>query len=230
VKHLKLLSLAVVAVALFALPAVAGAKQRDRDGDRMADRWERNHDLRVGKRDGRLDPDRDGLRNRGEFRNDSDPHAADTDDDGIEDGDEVESGNEPDDDDSDDDGTEDGDERAGTVASFDGTTLTIELFGGGSVSGLVTGDTEIECEDEGDDAPVASASDDDSGDDSSGEDSYGDDDPGDDSSGDDDSDESDEDSESDCSIAELVEGAVVHEAELELTSAGAVWHEVELAE
>ena len=50
--------------------------------------------------------------------------------------------------DTDDDGTRDGAEQAGVVAKFEGGVLTIDLANGSSVSGLVTGDTEIECESE----------------------------------------------------------------------------------
>ena len=44
----------------------------------------------------------------------------------------------------------DGNENAGTITSFDATTgkLTIALFNGDSVSGLVTESTRIKCEDE----------------------------------------------------------------------------------
>ena len=37
-------------------------------------------------------------------------------------------------------------DNAGTVASFDGTKLTIQLADGSTVSGTVNNDTEIECE------------------------------------------------------------------------------------
>jgi hypothetical protein len=44
----------------------------------------------------------------------------------------------PDDGDTDNDGTEDGDEVVGTIASFQDPVLTIDLLGGGSVTGNVT--------------------------------------------------------------------------------------------
>jgi hypothetical protein len=117
---IKWLVVALAALAMLALPGAASAK--DRDDDRMPDRWERKHDLNVGKRDGARDPDRDGLSNRGEFLVKSDPRDSDSDSDGVEDGDEdadrdrVDNANEidqkthPRDRDSDDDGIKDGDE------------------------------------------------------------------------------------------------------------------------
>ena len=71
---------------VLALPAVAGAKQRDRDGDRMPDRWERKHKLSVKKDDAARDPDRDGLRNVAEYRAKTNPNRADSDRDGVLDG------------------------------------------------------------------------------------------------------------------------------------------------
>ena len=93
----------------------------------------------------RRDQDRDHLRNLGEFRQGTSPRDADSDDDGLRDGKEHGVGDDPTDEDSDGDGVEDGDENAGTIASFDGTTLTINLAAGGSVSGQVTERTEIKC-------------------------------------------------------------------------------------
>jgi len=155
----------------------------------------------------RRDQDGDGLRNRGEFKAGLDPR----------------------DDDSDDDGTEDGDEHAGTVGSFDAATgtLTIKLFGGGSITGLVTDDTEIECDD--DSARVSHDGDDDrsgpSGDDGdhSGP-GRGDDDEGDDDHGDDDDRGDDE----DCGTEALTAGREVEEAELKLSGGKATFREIEL--
>jgi hypothetical protein len=65
----------------FVAPAVA----RDRDGDRLPDRWERHHDLSTKKKSGKGDPDRDRLSNRREFHHRLNPHRADTDRDGLRD-------------------------------------------------------------------------------------------------------------------------------------------------
>ena len=136
---------AVAAAALLAalLPAAAVAKGRDRNHDKLPDRWERAHGLSLNVKQARRDQDRDGLRNLAEYRHGTDPRDADSDDDGLDDGDEVAAGRDPGD---------DRDENAGTVVSFDGTTLTISLDGGGTLVGaVVDGVTEIECEDEGGD-------------------------------------------------------------------------------
>jgi hypothetical protein len=130
---IKPLLAAAIAASLLVLPAGALAKGRDRDHDRMPDKWEKKHHLNVHANDARRDPDRDQLSNLSEFRHHTDPHDADTDDDGIEDADEI----------------------SGTVVSFTNNVLTIQLPGAGTVSGRVTSATEIECDD---DAPTATAS------------------------------------------------------------------------
>ena len=119
-RKLKLLVTAAVALAMLAVPGAALAKKRDRDHDKMPDRWERAHHLSTHKKNAKGDPDRDGLSNLGEFRSRTRPHDADTDNDGIEDGDEdrdhdgVDNGNEmrehtnPRDKDTDNDGRRDG--------------------------------------------------------------------------------------------------------------------------
>jgi hypothetical protein len=112
---------AFAAIAMLALPAVGSA--RDRNRDRIPDRWEKRHDLSLKVKQSRRDQDGDGLRNLGEYRAGTDPRDADSDNDGI----------------------PDGQENAGTIASFDGTTLTISLYAGGEVSGEVTDQTRIIC-------------------------------------------------------------------------------------
>jgi hypothetical protein len=160
-----LLALALGALALLAMPALAAAK--DTNHDRIPDRWEKRHKLSLKVNQARLDQDHDRLRNRAEFL----------------------AGDDPRDHDSDDDGVADGHEQAGTVASFDAETgrLVIDLFGTDTISGFVTGETEIKCEDEVSGASASSEGP------SSGEEEPGDDDSsGEDESGDDHGDDGDE--------------------------------------
>jgi hypothetical protein len=156
-KGLRLFITAVAALALLIVPASALAKRGDRDHDRMADKWERRHQLNPRANDARRDPDHDGLRNLSEFRHHTDPHDADTDDDGLDDEQELEHHMSPDDRDTDDDGIGDDDELSGTVASFDGTTLVIQLAGdgAGTVTGTVNADTRINCDDDGEHTATA---------------------------------------------------------------------------
>src|SRR3954466_10032938 len=113
---------AALALSLAALAAIGVAK--DRNGDRIPDRWEKRHHLSLKVDQARKDQDSDALRNRGEYEAGTDPQDADTDGDGI----------------------EDGDEGAGTITAWDPDTgeLTIAMFGGETVTGTVTDDTEIE--------------------------------------------------------------------------------------
>ncbi len=228
-------ALALGALALLAMPGLAAAKDRNRD--HIPDRWEKRHELSLKVNQARHDQDRDHLRNRAEFL----------------------AGDDPRDHDSDDDGVMDGNEQAGTIASFDSETgrLVIDLFGTDTVSGLVTGATEIKCEDEH--STTASASSEGSGsgepepgDDhgGQGEEEVGDDhggrgaeagdDNGDDEAGDDNSgpgshnsgpghDGDDDHGDRLCTTAELVPGAVVEEAELRIANGQATFHEVELS-
>lgn len=112
--------------------------REDSDEDADRDRVDNENEMDEGTRprdpdtdddgrgDGREDPDHDGLSNSGEDGTGMDPDNPDTDDDGI----------------------KDGDEHAGVVTSFEEDFLTIALANGSSVRGLVTDDTEIECESE----------------------------------------------------------------------------------
>jgi hypothetical protein len=117
------------------------ASAKDRNHDRIPDRWEKRHHLSLHVNQARRDQDHDGLRNRAEFRAKLNPR----------------------DDDSDNDGLEDGDENAGTILSFANGVLKISVFGDQVMSGTVTDATEIECEQARDEATTAS--DDDPGDD-----------------------------------------------------------------
>jgi hypothetical protein len=229
-----LLALALGAVAVLALAGIAVAK--DGNGDRIPDQWEKRHNLSLQIDQSRRDQDHDSLRNRAEFR----------------------SGNDPRDRDSDDDGTMDGDEGAGTITSFDTETgkLVIALFGGDEISGLVTDRTRIKCEDEhshdssgihprrshgesepgddhggrgnevGDDngGHGAEPGDDNGGDSGSGEDNSG---PGSEHSGQ--SGHDDNGTGANCTTADLIVGAVVEEADLEIEHGKATFDEVELA-
>lgn len=212
------LAAALGAIAMLALPGAAAAK--DGNHDRIPDRWEKRHNLSLTVKQTSRDQDRDHLRNRAEFLAGDDPRDRDSDDDGV----------------------VDGEENAGTIQSFDAETgrLVIDLFGAETVSGLVTAETEIECEDE---HTTASASHE--GEDTSGEegpaDEHGEEEPGDhhgeDEPGDDDGDhsgpggsegEDDNGGGADCTTADLVPGAVVQEAELKIANGTATFEEVEL--
>jgi hypothetical protein len=136
---------------------------------------------------------------------------------------------------------------SGQIASFDSGTgmLSIELTGGETVSGLVTDRTKIRCEDEH--APSVSARHGESepGDDNGGHgEEAGDDnggqgnEPGDDNGGDSSgpgpsqsgpSGHDDNGVGANCTESDLVVGATVHEAELDLSNGKAVFDEVELA-
>jgi hypothetical protein len=74
-------------ILVLALPAAASA--RDRNHDRIPDRWEKRFDLSLKVNQAHRDQDHDGLNNRQEFRARTDPRDADTDNDGLEDGDEL---------------------------------------------------------------------------------------------------------------------------------------------
>lgn len=200
------------ALAILALPGVAAAK--DGNHDRIPDRWEKRHHLSTSVNQARRDQDHDQLGNRGEFL----------------------AGDNPRDRDSDNDGVIDGDENAGTIQSFDTATgrLVISLFGGEEISGLVTDQTRIKCENEH--APDVSMQshqgEEEPGDDHGGHGEEPDDDNGDHSgpgspnsgpgSGEDDE------GEARCSTADLVAGTVVQEAELKAANGTATFEEVEL--
>jgi hypothetical protein len=140
-------ALAATALLFLLLPvSVSAASGSDRNKDRIPDRWERSHDLSLKVKQTGKDQDKDGLCNRDEWRNRTNPRDADSDNDGLDDGDEVKVGSKPRDRDSDGDGKGDGDENAGTIQSFTAGTLTIALSGGTTLAAaVVDGVTEIEC-------------------------------------------------------------------------------------
>jgi hypothetical protein len=201
--------LALIGSLLFA----ASASAHDVNNDRIPDRWEKRHGLSLQVKQTHRDQDEDGFKNRAEWRAKTDPRDADSDDDGI----------------------DDADENAGKVSAFANGELAIELFDGGTLTGMVTADTDIEC-----DADSAKAShdpgDDDEGDDDDrrgDRDEDGDDDHGD-HRGDRDDDHGDHrgdhrgDRDEDCGAGPLTVGRGVEEAELKITSKGRFWKEIEL--
>src|SRR3954452_25558366 len=114
---------ALAGILILALPAAASA--RDRNHDRIPDRWEKHYNLSLKVNQAHRNQDGDNLKNRQEFHAGTDPRDADTNDDGNEDGD-----------------------NGGTIASFDSSTgtLVINQFDGGTLTGQVTDATEIKCE------------------------------------------------------------------------------------
>jgi hypothetical protein len=201
-KLASLLAVALGALAIFVLPGLASAK--DGNDDRISDRWEKRHHLSLQVDQSRRDQDRDRLRNLAEFR----------------------AGDDPRDHDSDDDGVMDGEENAGTIASFDTASgkLVIDLFGKETISGLVTDRTKVKCEDEHSSDDASSSREAEPGDDHDGGDNSG---PGSSNSGP--SGDDDNGTGANCTVAELVPGAVVEEAELEIEHGAASFDEVELA-
>jgi hypothetical protein len=127
-------------------------------------------------------------------------------------------------------------EVAGTIAAFDPASgrLTIETRGGDSISGLVDDSTKIRCEDQSEVGHRHNRGDDRRG--RSGEAEPGDDHGGDNSGpGSGSSDDSgpsghdDNGAGANCTTADLVSGAVVQEADLEIEHGTARFDEVELA-
>lgn len=236
-------ALALGALALLAMPSLAAAK--DRNHDRIPDKWEKKHHLSLKFNQAHKNQDGDRLRNRAEFLAGDNPRDADSNNDGV----------------------ADGEDNAGTITSFDTETgkLVINLFGGETVSGIVNEETEIKCEDQG-----ASASSEDSGsgeeeagednggeteqaepgDDNGGEEEatddnggQGEEEPGDDNGGEEAGEDNGGDNsgpgsessgpgdgeQSNCTTADLTPGAVVQEAELKIANGQAIFEKVELS-
>jgi hypothetical protein len=228
-KHraIKIMALALTALAI---PA-ATASAADRDHDRMRDSWEKHYKLNTRQNDARKDKDRDGLRNIDEFRAGTSPVKKDSDSDGI----------------------RDDNEGAGTVKSFNQSTgeLVIDLFDSTTdLTGKVDATTKIECDDESDDdatqpAPTSTPRQRHGADDGPGDDSRPDSttgttpppgSPSDDHPGDDDHNEGQQgDDEQDaqqpgCDASLLTVGRVVKEAKLNEGDDGpaGVFHEIDL--
>jgi hypothetical protein len=209
------------ALMLVAALVVAGpAAAKDRNHDKIPDHWEKQNRLSLEVKQTKRDQDKDGLDNLGEFRSNSDPRS----------------------DDSDDDGVVDGDENAGVITAFDGTTLTIDLYGGGSITGTVDDSTEVkcgrECGKDGTEESTEGSAAREEGSNSGpgeGEEGTGEEGPppppppphhGGPGHGGPGESEGDED---ECSIDDLAVDVVVHEAEIDLRDGAAVFHEIELA-
>jgi hypothetical protein len=239
-KKLGILIVGAAAVAAMLLSAGA-ASAKDRNHDQIPDKWEKKFHLSLKVDQANKDQDRDKVDNLNEFQEGTNPRDRDSDDDGVADGKEDRdhdglnnknedmTANLPDDKDTDNDGAKDDDENAGVIHSFDGTTLVIDLAGGGQVSGLVTQNTEIECENENeienemedlnDDSAKTSSDNSGPGSENSGPGSVNSG-PGNDEGMD------DEDEDDVCTTADLTQGTVVHEAEF--LEGSNVFREVEL--
>lgn len=206
--RLGVLLTALLAMLAVSLPATASAK--DVNEDKIPDRWEKKHDLTLKKDQRKLDQDKDGLKNRAEYRAGTDPRDKDSDDDGV----------------------VDGKERAGNISAYDAEaqTLTIALYGGGEISGSVTDGTRVKCQSEDmvEETPPAeeelSDRDGRTSDDQSGEDESGDEGempghhghPGKGHCG------------GDCSLEDLAVGVEVLEADVKFTSGGKVFTAIEI--
>jgi hypothetical protein len=113
------LAAALGLLALLALPGFAAAKARDRNHDGIPDRWEKRHHLSLRVNQAHRNQDHEGLNNREEFENGTNPRDADTDNDSLTDAEDVEAGDSPTDADTDNDGIEDGEESVERAASDD---------------------------------------------------------------------------------------------------------------
>jgi hypothetical protein len=130
--------------------------------------------------------------------------------------------------------------EAGTISSFDASTgkLTIALLDSGTVTGLVTEDTEIKCEGVDNRLDHRDHGGGDNSGSGSGDDNGGQSEPGDDNGGRGEPEPGDDNGgevagegapgESSCTTASLVPGAVVGDAELRLEGGSAVFKEIEL--
>jgi len=146
-------ALVVAGTALTAGPALA----RDRDHDRLPDKWEKRHHLNLKKDDSRRDRDRDRLSNYGEYRAHTNPRKKDSDRDGRRDGredydrdklrnaDEIRTGFDPGDKDSDNDGVKDGRENAGKIVKLSGSSITIKLAVGGKLTARRDANLVVAC-------------------------------------------------------------------------------------
>jgi hypothetical protein len=129
-------------------------------------------------------------------------------------------------------------DSAGTVTSFDGTTLVVTLADHSTVSGAVTNDTELSCESSSQTTSMQSDMRSDGGHRGGGDQGGSQGGSGDQSASDDQSDRGGSDEQGDngdddgnqtaCTTANLTLGTGVHEADLKISSAGSVWEKVDL--
>jgi hypothetical protein len=200
------LAAVVFAILAVLVPAAAASAKQPAPA-----RWAKRHHLKGHWQS--KDADRDGLSNLREYKLATDPRRADTDRDGLGDADELRAGDDPLEADTDGDGIEDGAEHAGVVTAFDGTTLTVRQFHGGTLTAAV--DPDVDCYSAGDDVAT------DDGEDTSANDA-GDDDPT--------IDDVTDDTEPTCADAGVAAGAVGAHLELDSDDAGnLVVYEIELA-
>jgi hypothetical protein len=215
------LAMALGALALLALPSLAAARDRNHDG--IPDRWEKRHHLSLHVNQAKRDQDHDHLNNLGEFKAGDNPRNPDTNDNGV----------------------MDGEENAGTIASFDAETgkLTLNLFGGETVSGLVTEETRIQCGHEGNRGDDESGDDENDGSEASissdggnnltgqdGNDGPEQNEEGDEEQGNDEENEEEGDEQAaSCSPKDLVVGATVASADLSVRNGKATFEEIDLA-
>lgn len=137
---------------LVAAAAVTLALAPAADAATPIERWAKTNQL-SGKWKTK-DSDRDGLKNRREFALKTNPRRVDTDRDGLRDGDELTVGMNPRKRDTDGDGTPDGKENAGTITAYDGETVTIKRFAGGTVTVEVAAYTQCLEQQAEDEEPV----------------------------------------------------------------------------
>jgi hypothetical protein len=211
--RLGILLAALLALVAVSVPSAAVAKDRNRD--RIPDRWEKQHRLSLKVDQRKMDQDRDGLRNRGEWLSETNPRDRDSDDDGV----------------------SDSREKAGVISSYDAEagTLTLTLYAGGEITGLVSDRTKVKCKDDSADPPPPAGVSDRSGSDR-GRHSGSSDDESDDSDESESEDESGDDGESHgkeddcdkCSVADLAEGVEVLEARVNLSADGIVFRKIEI--
>jgi hypothetical protein len=201
-RHL-ITALLLLAAALL-VPAAAQAGGKDRNRDRIPDRWERAHHLSLKVKQTKKDQDRDGLNNLREYKAATDPRDADTDDDGV----------------------EDGDEQAGTIDAINGSTVTIRLLNNTLVTAEKTAGTEVECESADDDgviaptAPSATKADDGESSGTAGDGEHND--------GEHNQSDDDDEGEDGCAADAFKVGARVHEAEMGATGGVNVWKSIHL--